>query len=119
MDKLARETALVIDQAVVVGTPVNTGRARSGWILSLGAASEKTRPPYAPGKNLGIGESANARGAIEQAQTTIKARAPGQDIYISNNVGHIVPLNNGTSSQAPAGFIEKAVAIGRRYASAC
>ena len=37
-DALTRKVALAADQAVVSGTPVDTGRARSNWIAAIGSA---------------------------------------------------------------------------------
>jgi hypothetical protein len=110
-DKLTRQVALVADQTVVLSTPVDEGRARSNWIVSLGSPALSEREPYAPGSKLGLSEGGNASGAIAQGQGVIAARKSGQDIFISNNVPYISDLNNGTSAQAPANFVEKAVQV--------
>lgn len=110
VDKTVRMAALAADQAVVLGTPVDKGRARSNWIVSLGAPSRTTIEPYVPGEAGSTG-SANAQAALAQGSTTIG----GYDglihgaIAISNNLPYIEKLNQGHSAQAPAGFVQKAV----------
>lgn len=110
VDKTVRRVALAADQAVVLGTPVDTGRARSNWRVSLGSPVFDTVEPFAPGARLGLGEQANAQGAIAQGAAVIGARRDGQDIWISNNVPYIGALNDGSSDQAPANFVEAAIA---------
>jgi len=107
-DTLVRKVALVADQAVVSGTPVDTGRARSNWIATLGAAPDTEIEPYVPGE-LGSTAAANTQAAIDQAETVIAGYTSGQEIHITNNVPYIQDLNDGSSAQAPAGFVEEAV----------
>jgi len=111
-DLLVRRAALLVDQAIVLATPVDTGRARSNWRVSLGVSVPGVIEPYSPGKKLGLGEGANAAAAISQAKTQILRRRNGQNIYITNNVLYIGDLNDGTSSQAGSNFVEKAIMAG-------
>lgn len=111
-EKTGKQTALAVDQVVVLGTPVDTGTARSNWRVSIGPGSGAVHPPYSPGKGLGIGETANATAALDQGRSTINRFALGQEIYISNNLPYIKKLNEGSSLQAPEGFVEDAVQSG-------
>jgi hypothetical protein len=108
-NRVKRQVALVADRELVLETPVDTGRARSNWIVSLQAPVLSEREPYAPGQKLGRGERANAQAAIDQGAGRIVVAAPGQTIFISNNVRYIGRLNDGWSAQAPAGFVQGAV----------
>lgn len=110
VDRVVRSVALAADQAVVFATPVDKGVARSNWRVSVGTPSVGTIGAYSPGDGLGIGEAANAQAAIAQALAAIAARRPGQSIFIVNNLPYIQRLNDGSSAQAPAGFVEAAVA---------
>lgn len=113
-DRLARRCALAVDGAVVIATPVDTGRARSNWIVNLDSANTTTREPYSPGQDGATG-GANARSAIEQGSAEIARYRGGHvnaAIHITNNLAYIGRLNNGHSAQAPAGFVEKAVMVG-------
>lgn len=110
VEVLVRKVALLADQTLVLATPVDTGRARSNWVVSLGSGTRENIEPYSPGEGLGAGESANASAAIAQGQSVIKSyKLRDGSIFISNNVPYIGQLNAGTSAQAPAGFIEQAV----------
>lgn len=108
-NKLVRQVALLADQTIVLATPVDTGRARSNWIVSVGCTSVNTISPYSEGKALGLAETVNAQGAIAQGVSAVSSRKPGQNIFISNNLSYIGDLNNGTSLQAPKNFVKIAV----------
>lgn len=104
-----RLTALAIDAAVVTSTPVDTGRARSNWRVSTEKQSD-VFDAYAKGKGgKTVGENTSA--ALDQGKAAVDA-ATGNTIYISNNLPYIEPLNDGSSAQAPAGFVELAVQAG-------
>jgi len=108
-DAVVRKVALVADQAVVMATPVDTGRARSNWLVGLGTARQDVVGSHVPGLKGATGE-ANTQESILIGRATIKQRRPGQDIHITNNLDYIEDLNHGTSKQAPANFVEAAVA---------
>lgn len=100
-DKLVRKVALVIDQAVVIGTPVDTGRARSNWIVQIGSPAEGTIPTHGTGA---------AQAAVVQGQSVIRnyIGGSGLSIHITNNLPYIGRLNEGWSKQAPANFVQEA-----------
>lgn len=106
-----RKAALAIDAAVVLATPVDTGRARSNWQVSLNAPPGNTLPAYSPGAGGNTG-SANAQAALQQGADTVARSRPGDSIWITNNLPYIGRLNNGHSAQAPAGFVQKAITVG-------
>lgn len=76
------------------------GRARANWQVSIGAAAS----------GVVAGEDAGGGSTISEGVGTINTAPAGQPIHITNNVPHIMPLNEGHSLQAPAGFIQRAVA---------
>lgn len=108
---IVRKCALAVDAAVVLGTPVDTGRARSNWQVELDQPAQGTIDAYAPGKE-GSTKGPNAQAAIAQGQQVVAAYKPGQVIHITNNLAYIGRLNEGHSAQAPAGFVEAAVLAG-------
>jgi HK97 gp10 family phage protein len=108
-NKTTRRAAIAIDQAVVMATPVDTGRARSNWQVQINTPFQGERPAYAPGKNLGKGETANAGAAMDQGNNAIGGYNNGDTIYITNNLPYIGQLNAGTSRQSPAGFVNAMV----------
>lgn len=105
---MVRTAALAADTELVLATPVDTGRARSNWVASVNEAVTETRAPYAEGIGGSTGAS-NAQSAIDQAKAVIEERKTEQTLYISNNLSYIARLNEGSSAQAPAGFVQTAV----------
>lgn len=113
-DKLVKRTAALVDQTVVVATPVLTGRARSNWIAAVGKPSRATQAPYAPyspQSSPGMADTANTAAAVAAARSTINRRQEGQTIYISNNLDYIGLLNSPEtpSAKAPPYFVQEAV----------
>lgn len=117
--RIQRTTAAAILQAVVLGTPVgNTalwaskapagysgGRARANWRVGLGGAQSGEVQKEDPAGQQTISEGISR---MQQSKG-------GEDIHLTNNVAHIVPLNQGHSKQAPAGFVEQAVQAGEAH----
>lgn len=101
-DRLVRRCALATDAAVVIATPVDTGRARSNWQVELGQAATGTVDAL----------DKSGQGAISQGKRVIDGYKSGSTLNITNNLPYIERLNDGWSAQAPAGFVEKAVQIG-------
>ena len=97
-NRIKQRAALLLDSELVQATPVDTGRARSNWVISLDSPTDRIRnvqdPQYTPGA---------------EEEGIVHASVPGQDIYVSNNLPYIGALNNGWSAQAPAGFVEDAI----------
>lgn len=98
--------ALTIYQVLTYATPVDTGRARTNWIFSIGKPSSEV-----------ITANLDKTGIIglTKAQATMQSNyKTGYTIHISNNLPYISRLNEGSSKQAPAGFVEKAIDTARR-----
>jgi hypothetical protein len=93
------ETAIAANQAVVSATPVDTGRARANWQASIGTPIQEAT------------DDTDQSGASTVAanNAVISRRQPDQTVFISNNVDYIETLNQGSSAQAPANFVELAV----------
>lgn len=86
--------------AIIMGTPVDTGRARNSWVATLGA-------PYRG--QVRTTDKTGGR-AIARAQKTAEA-APGGVFYLTNNLPYIRRLEyDGWSKQAPRGMVRIAVA---------
>lgn len=89
-------------------TPVDTSNAISNWQVRIGAPVTTERAPYYSGhKGSTAGMSEDA--TVIAAKITLKRKKPGQLLYISNNAPYIQDLNDGSSKQAPPGFVEGAV----------
>lgn len=101
-----QRVAIQIDQLLVMATPVDTGRARSNWMIAMNAPANGT-----------IDADRGSAGTIAQNEAAIRRSTPTQEIHITNNLPYIVPLNQGHSAQAPAGFVERAIATGANEAA--
>lgn len=110
-DKRKRITALAIDQNAVQETPVDEGRARSNWQVSLGSPITTEIEAYAKGTK-GSTSSANTQAALTQAQNVLSKSAGDKSVYIVNNLPYIVPLNEGHSAQVNPGWIDRSISRG-------
>lgn len=104
--ELVPRTALVVHSVVVLGTPVDTGRARGSWLVAIGSAAEGTAETPA---DFGFVPSR------DKAEKVLKGYKAQGDVHITNNLPYIAPLNRGHSKQAPAGFVEDAIAAGVKH----
>lgn len=88
------------------GTPVNTGWARVNWIPAIGkpvTEPDGERPPD------GVPTQAGSKALSGLAEVAARYRLSQGPIFITNNVPYILKLNDGSSSQAPAGFVQAAI----------
>lgn len=97
VNKITQVISLNVLRSLVTMTPVDTGRAKGNWFVS---SSERS--------NRSISEFRRARQAIAAGTATIhniiNDRYP--TVAISNNLPYIEKLEQGSSDQAPAGFVE-------------
>jgi hypothetical protein len=97
---MIKRVALDIDSALVLTTPVDTGRARSNWQVSIGKTAAGTiDQPASPSETIG-----NAKSELA------KLRDSDSSVHITNNLPYIQRLNEGWSPQQPAGFVDQAIA---------
>ncbi len=96
-------------------TPVDTSKALSNWQVSLDEPVNFSIEPYFSGKS-GSTEEKSAAAAFSEGKVSLYSKEPGEAIYVSNLLPYIQRLNEGYSSQAPAGFVERAVLFGRNEA---
>lgn len=96
----SRRLALRSLELVTQNTPTDTGHAKSNWVLSVGA-------PYLriDGSKEAVSTSAQAAGISRIKRYRIGEGA----IFLTNNVPYIVLLNLGSSTQAPAEFVERSL----------
>lgn len=90
---LMRMATIEFYRQVTISTPVDTGRAREGWFVTVNVPSEEV-PPEGKYSLKPIGKLPDV---------TVKDR-----YLITNNVPYIGRLNDGYSRQAPARFVELA-----------
>ena len=81
---------------IVLRTPVDTGRARGGWQVTLSRPTVKL-PAVRPDRS---GQQTISRGVAK-----VGAIRPYSRSWIGNNVHYIGFLEDGSSSQAPRGMV--------------
>lgn len=113
--KQAVATAIVTNLIQV--TPVDTSKALSNWRVTTDGTIGAHIAAHFMGK-AGSTQAASASAAIADAERAIKSSKPLDVLVIFNAVPYIRRLNEGSSAQAPAGFVEKAILIGRLAAKA-
>lgn len=97
-NQFKRAVALHALRGIVLKTPVDTGRARANWQVGLMQAPTGTLDvtPGGPGAaNLAI-----TQGSMEIGRSELK-----DDIWLTNNLSYIEPLEMGSSQQAPSGMV--------------
>lgn len=105
-ENVVRNTELLVERSVnaagaslVRATPVDTGLARSNWVARVGA-----RP------DLSDREIRSPEATIDEIES-IARRGKLGPVSIANGgdkIPYLRPLNDGSSRQAPAGFIRQA-----------
>ena len=94
-----KELSTTLLSKIVTRTPVDTGRARGGWIVGIG--------------NSSIREGSLDRSGIptiNRGSAVIDRANINDRIFISNKVPYIRRLERGHSRQAPRGFVALSIA---------
>ena len=91
--------------ALIEKTPVESGRARAGWMMTDKPTEDE--PPQVKKGAKGGGVEAEFASLIERhlREATDLGLTQPDVVYICNNVKYILALEAGWSIQAPQGFI--------------
>lgn len=100
IERNIKGVALGIHENLVETTPVDTGWAKNNWLPKVGG--QITEPAGSP-------ESVDTNAATSGLNEIAGWKSGKGPINITNNVPYIGRLNQGSSDQAPEGFVEKAV----------
>jgi len=120
--RLSKKLAMVIEESkktvvldimdnLLKDTPKDTHHAVSNWVPSIGS-------PYTEvdGSKENVSTAAQNDGLAEiqglGKARDLKGRFVAREVYIANNVPYIAQLNQGSSTQATSGFVERAVKRG-------
>lgn len=98
-DKAVRKVGLTAYSTLVVTTPVKTGRARNGYVMTNGSPSSEVSA-----------EGLDHYPAPDAIPSAVRKAKLGEPIYIVNNVEYIGFLDDGSSQQAPGGMTSVMVA---------
>ncbi|MBJ2345577.1 MULTISPECIES: HK97 gp10 family phage protein [Pseudomonas] len=95
VDASLREIIIEIGNSLIRMSPVDTGRFRGNWQMSIDAPPEGT---------LGALDPTGATATARIAEGSIFFRA-GTTAFIVNNLPYAIPLEYGHSDQAPGGMV--------------
>lgn len=97
-------------QALTSANPVDTGFSRSSWTPTIGSAIEGAKMrPTERGAAISAASTSLAATAAAAREIASSYTLPQGRVFITNPVPYIVFLNEGSSSQAPAKFVERAI----------
>lgn len=99
-----RKVALDLLVAIILKTPVDTGRARGNWRVAINETDRTTNV------NLKDKQGTNTINRGSQKIMAGTQQTPYVEIVISNSLPYIVPLEFGHSKQAPNGMVTITVA---------
>lgn len=120
VDYLGNELAVAGTKAMVEDlvrvTPVDTSQALSNWQVNLVNPAADVIPAYRQGQ-FGSTRGVSSAIAIEQADTELALKQPGEPVYLSNLVPYIGDLDQGSSRQFAGGFIPRALIVFREAVS--
>lgn len=89
-------------------TPYLSGQARANWQVTMNAPASNFIELREAVRNQ-VYDVADVGDALDHGLSTIQTFQSGDTLYITNNAPYIVNLNQGSSKQAPAGFVESAI----------
>lgn len=90
-----KKVAMELLSRVVMKSPVDTGRFRGNWTVSLNA----------PDISVTDGVDPSGGATIARGSSVITGMREPQVVYVSNNLPYAQRLEEGSSKQAPAGMV--------------
>lgn len=99
MDMAVRKIALELFSRVILKSPVDTGRFRGNWQVSIGSIPDGT---------LEVDDKSGSATVSKATAATMGVKA-GDVIYLANNLPYGPRLEAGYSGQAPAGMVALSV----------
>jgi hypothetical protein len=109
IDKVVRTLAIKAFSMVTEKTPVDTGRARANWNLSVGKINVSVDSPKGYKKSTGKYRGSSSPPSDPKIPVPNIKKGDGfNPIYITNSLPYIFELEEGThrSTQAPRGMVK-------------
>lgn len=99
LDLAIRKISLELFSRVILRSPVDTGRFRGNWQVQIGSV---------PNGTLSL-EDKSGQATISKATASAAGVEAGDIIYLVNNLPYANKLEQGHSTQAPAGMVALSV----------
>lgn len=108
---VTRKAALDLLQSCIAHSPVDTGRFRASWRISVGSIDTSIAPEVLGQKAQKMNSPSEALGQATQLMTALSAESlkTGSPIFISNSMPYALALEYGASRQAQAGIVRLAI----------
>lgn len=106
-ERIVTKITLDVTANLIETTPVDTGWARGNWVPAIGAAFEADLAGITPTPQDAATAAAGQQNAIAGIVAGYKLSRGA--VFVSNNVPYILRLNDGSSTQAPSGFVQRAI----------
>jgi hypothetical protein len=103
LSELTLRAVFLVMGDVVAGSPVRTGRFRASWFVGVG---QPVRAVAAPRQQPAGSEAESVARLVEIRPETVTGFDP---VYITNNLPYASRLAEGSSKQAPNGWVDQAV----------
>ena len=105
MNTVVRKVAIDITSALIMRSPVKTGRFRGNWVLGVGSLDTSTS------------DTSDKDGSEALARITgqIAVVEAGGQVFITNSLPYALALERGHSKQAPAGMVAVTAVEMSRY----
>ena len=108
-NRFKRKIALDLLQEVVMRSPVDTGRYRANWLVTINKPSTRELVRF-KSRNAALQRGVGFDPIIEAGLRVLRRVRPGQDIWITNNVPYAERIEFGSwSKQAPQGVLNVAL----------
>jgi len=111
---IQKRLAFSLLRRVVLLTPVDTGRARGNWQLTIGSPATSTLKG-GPGvsrsgkSSRSKGDEGTANQMVEKNTKRLASLQPFQIVWLTNNMTYITMLEKGWSKQAANGMLAVAL----------
>lgn len=99
IDSVRRGVVIKLFSAVILDTPVDTGRARGNWQVSKGA----------PIRNEIERDDKGGQAPISEVNRAAQDSTGDEPLFLSNNLPYIGKLEEGYSGKAPEGMVRRNV----------
>ncbi len=107
MEKLLRVAVLETDSRLKQASPVDTGRFRVSWQVGENAAGSYDGGPQQPPSNTDQSKTSPPGGLIVPLRKMNYQQEKLGNVYsVHNNLPYAESLANGSSKQAPAGWVQ-------------
>jgi hypothetical protein len=106
-DKVIKKAALELFSKVIMDTPVDTGRLRANWNVSIGSADESIDDNASDKSRSKSGSS-----TCKKAEEKLKADKTYMPIFLTNNMPYVKKIEYGGSpNKAPQGMVRLNMAL--------